>query len=77
MNGSMNRKTGEFETLREANWDREISRRQAINRTLESSGHLPAVVPRKVTNPSARGYVAEALRRGNDALEAELRSEDD
>jgi len=53
-------------------WGRELARRRAVNKRLEEAGCSPAVLPARPEHRDAVRYLAEALRVGNDALEAEL-----
>lgn len=54
-------------------WRRESARRRAVNEALAAAGHAAAVVPQRPAGRAALRCVVEALRRGNDGLEAELR----
>jgi len=50
----------------------EWERRRRLNAALQGAGHPPAVLPDIPACPLVAGLVAEALRRGTDALWEEL-----
>jgi hypothetical protein len=50
----------------------EWERRRRLNEALQVAGHPPAVLPDVPACPLVAGLVAEALRRGTDALWEEL-----
>ena len=50
----------------------EWERRRLLNEVLQVAGHPPAVLPEVPACPLVAGLVAEALRRGTDALWEEL-----